>query len=89
MKSLDGLVSLKEATRLYPGTKPHISTVVRHALYGVSGVRLQSWRVGGRRMTSRAAIEQFVATLSEPSKKTSRPTTESNEVDQQLDHLGI
>jgi len=42
-----------------PG-QPHLSTLWRWYRRGVRGVRLETVVVGGRRFTSRAAIERFI-----------------------------
>lgn len=39
----------------------HISTVHRWRLRGIQGIRLESIRVGGRRVTSLQALERFFA----------------------------
>jgi hypothetical protein len=52
-------ITLAEAARLLPG-RPHSSTLARWALRGVKGVRLETVKVGGRRFTSREAIERFI-----------------------------
>jgi Protein of unknown function (DUF1580) len=54
------LVSLAEAVCLLPGRRPHSSTLWRWYRRGVHGVRLETVVVGGRRFTSRAAIERFI-----------------------------
>jgi len=45
--------------------RPHIGTLVRWALKGVgpNRVKLKTWKIGGRRFTTREAIDQFVAAL--------------------------
>jgi hypothetical protein len=55
----ESLVSLIEATRLIPG-RPHISSLHRWRTRGVRNVRLETTVVGGRRYTSREAIERFI-----------------------------
>ena len=54
------LLSLSEAAKVTPG-RPHVSTLWRWQKRGVRGVRLSTVIVGGRRFTSREAIEQFIA----------------------------
>ncbi len=56
------LLSLAEAAALIPGN-PAPSTVARWAIHGVRGVRLESFVVGGKRRTSREAIDRFLAAL--------------------------
>jgi len=41
-------------------SKPHLSTVVRWTRQGVKGVRLETVVFGGRRFTSREAIQRFI-----------------------------
>ena len=63
------LVTLSRAADHYPavnGRHPHPSTVFRHALQGVDGVRLETVRVGGRLVTSIQAIERFIRQLAMP-----------------------
>lgn len=52
------LLSLPDAARHLPG-QPHASTVFRWASRGVRGVRLETCLVGGRRYTSRQALQLF------------------------------
>lgn len=57
-------------TRQTPGEtarkeKKSIATVWRWMLTGCRGVRLESILLGGRRITSKEAVERFVAKLSE------------------------
>jgi hypothetical protein len=59
----DKTLSLRQAAELLPG-KPNRSTMHRWAHHGVRGVRLATILIGGRRYTTREAIEQFVAALS-------------------------
>jgi hypothetical protein len=57
---------LTKASADVPGS-PHTSTVIRWALRGLRGVRLETILVGGRRYTSVEAIERFLERLNEPS----------------------
>jgi hypothetical protein len=61
------LVTLSRAADHYPavnGRHPHPSTVFRHALQGVDGVRLDTVRVGGRLVTSTEAVRRFISAIS-------------------------
>ena len=58
--SAEELLSFAEAARALPG-HPHMSTLYRWRMKGVRGVRLESVLVGGRRFTSREALERFAA----------------------------
>ena len=65
MSDFTQFVALSEAAAHFPG-RPHIGTLIRWALKGVGQhrVKLQTWKVGGRRYTTQEAIERFVAQLS-------------------------
>jgi hypothetical protein len=52
------LLSLSEAARSQP-VRRNVSTLWRWVQRGVRGVRLQTILVGGRRYTSREALERF------------------------------
>lgn len=56
-------LTLRQARMLLPG-QPARSTISRWVHQGVRGVRLATFLVGGRRYTTREAIERFVAVLS-------------------------
>jgi Protein of unknown function (DUF1580) len=61
------LFPLNQTPHHYSGPKPvpHVSTFVRWALRGVGRdrVKLETVKVGGRRYTSRAALDRFIAQL--------------------------
>ena len=65
MTELDDLVPLTQAVKFIPG-RPHVSTIWRWATQGVGNppIRLETSMVGGRRFTSRQAVERFVEQLS-------------------------
>ena len=65
MLELDGhkLVSLPEAAALLPG-RPHLSSLHRWMRRGVRGIRLETVLIGGRRFTSREALQRFVDAVS-------------------------
>lgn len=52
------MLTLTEAARHLPG-RPHVSTLWRWYTRGVRGVRLETLVVGGRRYTSREALQRF------------------------------
>lgn len=62
---IDKLMPLVPAVEEATGHRPHLSTVLRWATNGRRGVRLQTWLVGGRRMTRPSAVNEFVEKLSE------------------------
>jgi len=52
--------------QLMPCGKPlHPSTPTRWAVYGIGGIRLESQKIAGRRYTSPAAVERFIARCAE------------------------
>ena len=54
------ILSLSHAARSLPG-HPHVSTIHRWRLRGVQGVKLETFRIGGRRFTTLEALERFSA----------------------------
>jgi len=61
---MEHLLSFNQAAGLLPhGARPSSSTWWRWWRKGVRGVRLQTYLVGGRRFTTQAAVEAFVAAL--------------------------
>lgn len=61
-ETLKDSISLAKATRLF-ASPPHIATLHRWTTQGVRGVRLQTWIVGGKRVTTPAAVERFLTAL--------------------------
>lgn len=60
------LITLTEARALLPGSsRPAVSTLWRWALSGLKGVRLEYVRAGRRVLTSRRALEEFLARFTE------------------------
>lgn len=59
----ESLVTLPEASEIAPGA-PHLSTLRRWCSRGVRGCVLETVLVGGRRWTSREALERFFTDLS-------------------------
>jgi hypothetical protein len=57
--STEHLLSITEAAKIFPG-RPHHATLWRYVLRGVGGIKLDSCKIGGKRRTSREAIERFV-----------------------------
>ena len=53
------LGSLNKAAKWFP-TRPHCSTVWRWGTRGVRGVHLDTVTIGGRRYTSREAVQRFL-----------------------------
>ena len=66
----DDYLTLPQAAKLFPGTKPgkrvSTDTVWRWCTRGVcGGVRLRSVMIGGRRFTTRAWLDDFIAARTE------------------------
>src|SRR5262245_25709166 len=62
----ESLISLPEACKVIPG-RPHLATVYRWFQRGVrGGIKLETALVGGRRFTSREAVQRFVDRRSGP-----------------------
>jgi len=61
--SKETVLTLNQATKALPpvrrGKKLHISTLYRWASKGISGVRLETLRLGGTTVTSLEAIQRF------------------------------
>lgn len=93
------LLTLEEAARLFPGKGGrilHISTVFRWATKGAKGVLLESIRVGGKRYTSREALQRFIdrqnALLEDPGPLLRSPAARDRaqrRADEELDQEGI
>lgn len=64
---LETLIPLDEAAKLAPGFRPgrsvSVDAVRRWARSGMRGVRLETVIAGGRRCTSRDAVQRFFARL--------------------------
>ncbi len=58
-------ISLHEAARSPHFLKPvHSSSIHRWCTYGLRGIRLQTWLLAGRRVTSDRAIQEFLMATS-------------------------
>ena len=77
--SREKLIPLAKVPEHVPGKKPNTSTVYRWALKGVQGVRLETLRVGGARLTSIEALDRFYrATTQAADAALSAPPTASD-----------
>jgi hypothetical protein len=80
----DERISLSRAARLpelrINGTNPHVATIWRWATSGVRGVKLRTWKVGGRSYTTPFAVREFLAALNggSPRIDTSEQTERAN-----------
>ncbi len=82
---------LAKASPDFPG-RPHTSTLLRWALRGVKGIKLETVIVGGRRFTSLEAIQRFIERLSKSEAGENSPQQRgrrNSRVEQELDEAGI
>jgi hypothetical protein len=84
---------LTKASADVPGN-PHISTLIRWALRGLKGIKLETALVGGRRFTSVEAIQRFLVRLNEPGTVASSSASKKRQqeiacVERRLDDEGI
>lgn len=70
----ESLITLTEAARSLPN-KPHVATLYRWMSRGVRGIRLRTFLVGGRRYTSREALDEFINAASQVGKQSGEVTT--------------
>jgi len=72
----DVVLSLRDVPthlpRLRGQRKVHISTVFRWAQRGTGGRKLQTWRLGGRRVTTLRALKAFIEPVGSDSKLSDR-----------------
>jgi len=59
----EDLLRLSEVPRELPG-RTDVSTVWRWAQRGISGVKLETVKIGGKKLTSRQAISRFIEATS-------------------------
>lgn len=55
------LVSLVTAIEKATGVRPRSGNAIRWVKYGVSGVRLKAWRLGGRYVSNTDSVNEFVS----------------------------
>ena len=80
-------LTIEEAAKIVPGN-PHKNTLTRWMTRGLRGVRLQSWKLAGRRVTTVAALDAFFGATAE--KEESTPSSPSHEAAERfLDSVGI
>ena len=91
-----GLVQAGKLPELVIDGRPRLATVLqRWAVRGVRGVKLRSWLIGDKRVTSRAAVREFRAKLdaTDPAGPSPPPTPTIKErqrwVRQELARAGI
>ena len=80
--SIEPPITLAEAVDVLPkpgGRGTHFSTILRWILKGHRGVKLEALRLGGRWVTSRAALQRFAERLTPNlDDNTTQPVTRSS-----------
>jgi hypothetical protein len=68
-----------------------VQTVWRWALKGLRGIKLETLKIGGIRVTSEAALRRFFAAVNDAGSppEPDHAAQHRQAVDQELDHLGI
>lgn len=81
-------IPLVDAIRAATGRKVHLSTALRWCIDGRAGQRLQSWMVGGRRLTTLASVEAFIdaTTRASTPQPVALPPANLTAVSRQLDN---
>jgi hypothetical protein len=88
-------ISLGQACKILPknanGKSVNPSTLWRWHRYGLGGVKLQVWKVGGRAYTSREALQRFIAARSVivPASASVVVVRSNEDVERRLDAIGI
>ncbi len=57
----EAVITLSDACRLFPPAGVSPATMARWIQRGVRGVKLATFVIGGRRLTSREAVSRFIA----------------------------
>lgn len=61
-ETLEDAITLTKAADFVP-SRPHCATIWRWATKGCRGIKLQTWLLGGKRVTTPAALEEFLQKL--------------------------
>jgi hypothetical protein len=91
------VLTLTNATKHLPplrrGRKIHVSTLYRWASKGISGVRLETLRLGGTTVTSTEALQRFADRLQRlrdgGAQPPTRPSPDEEAIERELDRRGI
>lgn len=82
-------ITLAEASKRTPG-RPHVNTIRRWCDSGFRGVVLESWRCGRRRLTTIAAVDQFIRSTTGLQAPVSRGTSTRHQLaEAELNRRGI
>lgn len=83
----DKYLTLSKATRHIPG-RPALPTLKRWAYTGYRGIKLQTWKCGRQRLTTQAAIEQFI--IATTAKEDGEVVSDSHQrAETTLDQMGV
>jgi len=66
---------LVDAIAAATGHRPHLSTALRWCQRGVGSIKLKSWKIGGRRMTTVEAVREFIELTTAASDQSAAPTS--------------
>ena len=90
---IENIVTLGEACRLIPPSGISPATIARWIQRGVRGARLETILIGGRRLTSREALQRFFASQNAdqaaPSITPSQRQRQSLAARRELEKMGI
>lgn len=82
-------ISLSDALRSLPG-RPSPATAWRWRTRGVCGVRLQTWSIGGRIVTTEAAVQEFIdAVTAAKQGQVDQPALRSADTSAKLAEAGV
>ena len=68
------VLTIAEAVKVLP-TRPSVHTLWRWSQKGLRGVRLETWLIGGRRVTSVEAVQRFISATSDAGERAVAETT--------------
>jgi Protein of unknown function (DUF1580) len=92
---IEQLVTFAEASKLLPG-RPSLNALWRWRTHGVRGVKLETILVGGKRYTSREALQRFIERTTAaadgkvlPSRTTRQRKREDNATNEALLEAGL
>jgi len=89
----DEVMPLSQAAGYFP-VRPSLRTLWRWHHRGVRGIKLETALVGGRRVTSREAVRQFLGAINAPASRMAAPVSarrqrEADAAERELAQEGI
>ena len=91
----EGILTLTQAAKRLPklrqGRPVHVATLWRWAHHGLRGIKLETMKMGGTRVTSLEALQRFFQKLSDPDERTRMPMDQKRmeKVEAELKRLGF